>query len=111
MSQCGDWLHRPPSLLKLIGALCAVSLWLMVSMCATVLIWALYFLWVGALGDLETAVYFSLISFTTLGFGDIVLAQPHRLLGGMLAANGFVLFGLTTAVLIDVIRSLHATRS
>ncbi len=38
-----------------------------------------------------------------------MLAQPHRLLSGMLAANGLVLFGLTTAVLIDLIRSLHAT--
>ena len=111
VSRYGEWLRRPPSLVKLFGALCAVSLWLMASMSATVLIWALYFLNVGALGDLETAVYFSLISFTTLGFGDIVLAQPHRLLSGMLAANGFVLFGLTTAVLIDVIRSLHATQS
>ena len=88
-----------------------MSLWLIAGMSATVWIWALYFLWSGALGDLETAVYFSLISFTTLGFGDIVLAQPHRLLSGMLAANGLVLFGLTTAVLIDLIRSLHGART
>lgn len=101
------WLRRPPVLIKLVGALSAVSLWLIAGMSATVWIWALYFLWSGALGDLETAVYFALVSFTTLGFGDIVLAQPHRLLSGMLAANGLVLFGLTTAVLIDLIRSLH----
>ena len=87
-----------------------MSLWLIAGMSATVWIWALYFLWSGALGDLETAVYFSLVSFTTLGFGDIVLAQPYRLLSGMLAANGLVLFGLTTAVLIDLIRSLHDAR-
>ena len=80
-------------------------------MSATVWIWALWFLWSGALGDLETAVYFSLVSFTTLGFGDIVLTRPHRLLSGMLAANGLVLFGLTTAVLIDLIRSLHTGSS
>ena len=105
------WLRRPPALIKLAGALSAVSLWLIAGMSATVWIWALYFLWSGALGDLETAVYFSLVSFTTLGFGDIVLAQPHRLLSGMLAANGLVLFGLTTAVLIDLIRSLHGART
>ncbi len=105
------WLRRPPMLPKLAGALAAVSLWLMASMSATVWIWAFYFLWSGALGDLETAVYFSLVSFTTLGFGDIVLARPHRLLSGMLAANGLVLFGLTTAVLIDLIRGLHTAQS
>ena len=107
----GTWLTRPPALPKLAGMLGAVSLWLMASMSATVWIWALWFLWSGALGDLETAVYFSLVSFTTLGFGDIVLTRPHRLLSGMLAANGLVLFGLTTAVLIDLIRSLHTGSS
>lgn len=106
-----SWLARPPQLPKLAGALCVLSLWLMASMSATVWIWALYLLWSGALGDLETALYFSLVSFTTLGFGDIVLDRPHRLLSGMLAANGLVLFGLTTAVLIDLIRSLHRARS
>lgn len=101
------WLAQPPQLSKLTGALTVLSVWLLVSMSATVWIWAFYLLWSGALGDLETAVYFSLVSFTTLGFGDVVLDKPHRLLSGMLAANGLVLFGLTTAVLIDLIRSLH----
>ena len=101
------WLKRSPAVPKLAGTLGAVSLWLMASMCATVWIWAFWFLWSGALGDLETAVYFSLISFTTLGFGDVVLTRPHRLLSGLLAANGLILFGLTTAVMIDMIWSLH----
>ncbi|MDE0059133.1 MAG: potassium channel family protein [Defluviicoccus sp.] len=105
------WLRRPPALARLGLALALLSLWLMAGMSATVWIWALYFLWSGALGDLEEAVYFSLISFTTLGFGDIVLDRPHRLLSGMLAANGLVLFGLTTAVLIDLIRSLHSAQA
>lgn len=104
------WLAQPPQLPKLAGALTVLSVWLLVSMCATVWIWAFYLLWSGALVDLETAVYFSLVSFTTLGFGDVVLDKPHRLLSGLLAANGLVLFGLTTAVLIDLIRSLHTTR-
>ena len=104
------WLAQPPQLSKLTGALTVLSVWLLVSMSATVWIWAFYLLWSGALGDLETAVYFSLVSFTTLGFGDVVLDKPHRLLSGLLAANGLVLFGLTTAVLIDLIRSLHTTR-
>ena len=76
------WLSRVPSLSWLAGTLCAVSLWLMASMSLTVWLWALYFLWIGAFGDLETAVYFSIVSFTTLGFGDIVLDRPHRILSG-----------------------------
>ncbi|MDE2792854.1 MAG: potassium channel family protein [Paracoccaceae bacterium] len=107
----GTWLRQPPALPKRAGILTAVSLWLMASMSVTVWIWAFYFLWVGALEDLETAIYFSLVSFTTLGFGDIVLAPPHRLLSGMLAANGLVLFGMTAAELLDLIRNLHAAKS
>ena len=105
------WLHRSPQLPRLAAALCAVSLWLMVSMSTTVWVWALYFLWSGALGNLETAMYFSLVSFTTLGFGDIILDRSHRLLSGMLAANGLVLFGLTTAMMIDLIRDLYTARN
>ena len=104
------WLSRVPSLSWLAGTLCAVSLWLMASMSLTVWLWALYFLWIGAFGDLETAVYFSIVSFTTLGFGDIVLDRPHRILSGMSAANGLLLLGLTTAVIIDLIRTFHAER-
>ncbi len=105
------WLRRPPFLAKQAGALCLASLWLMAGMGATVWLWAFYFLRAGALPDLETAVYFSLVSFTTLGFGDIVLAKPYRLLSGLLAANGLILFGMTVAILVDFIRSLHVPQA
>lgn len=102
------WLRRPPLVPKLAGSLCVLSLWLIASMTLTVWCWAVYFWWHGAVGDFETALYFSLVSFTTLGFGDVVLGEPYRLASGLLAANGLILVGLTMAVLIDLIRSLHA---
>ena len=74
-------------------------------------IWAIFFFRIGALGDLETALYFSLVTFTTLGFGDIILDKPFRLLSGLLAADGLILFGLTTAFLIEFVRSLHVAQS
>ena len=49
--------------------------------------------------------------FTTLGFGDIILDKPYRLMSGLLAADGLILFGLTTAFLIEFIRSLHIAQS
>ena len=101
------WLSRPPHLPKLAGAFCGVSLWLLAGLSASVWIWAVFLLWAGALADLELSLYFSLVSFTTLGFGDILLDKPHRLLSGMMAADGLILFGLTTAFLIEFIRSLH----
>jgi uncharacterized membrane protein YedE/YeeE len=56
---------------------------------------------VGVFHDFETSIYFALVSFTTLGFGDIVLEKQWRILSGLMGANGLVIFGLTTAVLVD----------
>ncbi|MGF1621745.1 MAG: ion channel [Rhodomicrobiaceae bacterium] len=56
---------------------------------------------------METWVYFSLVSFTTLGFGDIILMKEWRILSGMMAANGLIIFGLTAAVLIDFLSRLR----
>ena len=53
---------------------------------------------------LEEAVHFSLAAFTTLGLGDVVPAREWRLLAGMEAANGFLNFGLLTALLIEALR-------
>ena len=44
---------------------------------------------------------------TTLGFGDLLLPQPWRLLAGMEAANGFLTFGLLTALLIEGLRQVR----
>ena len=53
-------------------------------------------------GTLEQALYFSITSFTTLGFGDVVLEPGWRLLAGMTATHGLLLFGLSTAFLVEV---------
>ena len=105
------WLSRPPYLPKLAGAFCGVTLWLLTGLSASVWIWAVFLHWTGALADLELSLYFSLVSFTTLGFGDILLEKPYRLLSGMMAADGLILFGLTTAFLIEFIRSLHVVQA
>jgi hypothetical protein len=53
----------------------------------------------GVIPDLETAVYFSTASFTTIGYGDVVLGPNWRLIGAVEGANGLLLFGWSTAFL------------
>ena len=54
----------------------------------------------GAIGDLEAALYFSTVTFTTLGYGDVVLDKRWRLISAVEAANGLLLFGWSTAFLV-----------
>lgn len=71
-------------------------------------IYALAFLTVGALPDFEAALYFSTTSFTTLGYGDVVLDHRWRLFGAIEGANGLLLFGWSTAFLFSVTSRLRA---
>ena len=77
-------------------------------MISSVLLWAVSLFWLNIFSTLEEAVYFALVAFTTLGFGDILLPQDWRLLGGMSAANGLLMFGLLTAILVEILRDTRA---
>ena len=65
-------------------------------------IYALTYLLLGQFDALEPALYFSTSSFTTVGFGDIVLPHDWRMLTAAEAANGFLLIGWSTAFLVSV---------
>ena len=70
----------------------------------TIEIWlyGVVYLSLGALPDFESALYFSTTSFTTIGYGDVVLDKSWRLFGAVEGANGLLLFGWSTAFLIAV---------
>ncbi|MGH6925368.1 MAG: potassium channel family protein [Propylenella sp.] len=62
--------------------------------------WAGAYLLTGAVADLETALYFSTATFSTLGYGDITLDHEWRLFGSLEGINGFLLIGWSTAYLV-----------
>jgi voltage-gated potassium channel len=78
---------------------------------AEAVVWALFFRLVGALPDLETAAYFSLTSYTTVGYGDVTLPERWRLLGPIEAAVGILMLGWSTGVLVAVIGAIYRPRS
>jgi hypothetical protein len=69
-------------------------------------IWAWVYLAVDAFSEVETALYFSTVTFTTLGYGDVVLEEGWRLLGSFQAANGTIMFGWTTALIFAFVHRL-----
>jgi hypothetical protein len=58
------------------------------------------------LASFEQAVYFSFVTFTTLGYGDITLSEGWRILSGIEALNGILLIGWTTAMLFSVVQQM-----
>ena len=58
------------------------------------------------LASFEEAVYFSFVTFTTLGYGDITLSEGWRLLSGIEALNGILLVGWTTAMIFAVVQNI-----
>lgn len=74
---------------------------------AQIWLWAIFYLAVNALPNFEEALYFSTSTFTTVGFGDIVLDKSWRLLSSFQSANGFILFGWSTAFIFEVMSKLY----
>jgi hypothetical protein len=108
-------LNRQNSLLL---SLAGTGLILLILHAVQILLWALAYMHLlppTVLDTLEEATYFSFVTFTTLGYGDITLTGPWRIMSGIEALNGILLVGWSTAMLFAVVQrswqnSLHATR-
>lgn len=75
----------------------------------TVEIWlyAVLYRELGELHTFEEALYFSTVTFASVGYGDIVLSPRWRVLSAIEAANGVILFAWSTAFLLSVTTRLR----
>jgi len=78
---------------------------LMAAHMAELLVWAAAYAAVGAIPAEKGRVYFAFVNYTTLGYGDIVPVPDWQLLGPLTAMNGILLFGWSTAVIFEVVRT------
>lgn len=62
--------------------------------------WAFFYYQLGFVETFETALYFSTVTFSTIGYGDIVPDERWRLLAALEGINGFLLIGWSTAYLV-----------
>jgi voltage-gated potassium channel len=71
-------------------------------------LWALIFYYrAPQLPTLEAAAYFSLVTYTTIGFGDIVLGPGWRLLASLEGLTGILLIGWSTAFVFAVVNRMY----
>jgi hypothetical protein len=66
-------------------------------------IWSSGFVLSGAILEWNTAVYFSLVTYTTLGYGDVILGPGLRIFAAFSAVTGLLGFGISTAFLVGAI--------
>ena len=88
-----------PSPSSTILILSLVMLFMLFSNFLQMAIWAGLFVVLGEFQNFAQAMYFSGVTFATLGYGDLVLSPARQLLSALEAANGILMFGVSTAVM------------
>jgi hypothetical protein len=73
-------------------------------------IWATFYYGYRLFETFETALYFSLGTYSTIGYGDVVLPGRWRLLGGIEGISGVLLCGLSAAFIFAVVNALFQNR-
>lgn len=103
---------RPPlGLGRLNLALAGAAAAALAALTIAIWVWAAAFYALDVFAAVEPSVYFAAVAFTTLGFGDVLLPMDWRLLSGLCAANGLIVFGLVTAFLVDFVTRLRRDAS
>jgi hypothetical protein len=85
-------------LLSLVAHLIEIALWA-----------AVFMIW-GEFHEFGIAYYHSAVNYTTLGYGDLIMSPKWRLLGPLEAANGILMFGVSTAMIFTLILRLTEAR-
>ena len=76
-----------------------------------IMIWGSLFMALGEFSELYEAVYHSAVNFSSLGYGDVVMTKPWKLLGPLEAGNGVLMFGLTGAALMAILQQMIQAQS
>jgi hypothetical protein len=74
-------------------------------------IWALLYWWRRAIADLPDSLYFSAVTYTTTGYGDIVLPQEWRLVGAVEALTGILMCGWSTGFFFAIASRMHQAQN
>lgn len=86
--------------------LVGVAGWTVLVHLVEITVWAVYYTVRGAMPDMETALYFSAVTYTTTGYGDLVLPEGWRLAGGIEALTGILMCGWSTGFFFAIFNKI-----
>jgi hypothetical protein len=82
--------------------LICTAAWTILMHLLQIAVWAFFYAWKHGMPDLTSAFYFSAVTYTTTGYGDLVLPKQWRLVGGVEALTGILMCGLSTGMFFAV---------
>ena len=85
-------------------------LFVLVAHLIEIALWAVLFVMCGEFSEFGVAYYHSAVNYTTLGYGDLIMSPSWRLLGPLEAANGMLMFGVSTGMILVLIQRLVQAR-
>ena len=88
-----------------------VAWWLIILHLLEIAVWAIFYWWQQCLPDLESAFYFAGVTYTTVGYGDLVLPKEWRLLGPVEALTGILMCGLSTGFFFAMVSKIHGAKT
>lgn len=99
----GQRLRKIREPLRKLIMLCLGLLTILAAHTATIWIWTAMFILAGAFAHIETSFYFATVTYTTLGYGDLVPDPGIRIFATFAAVTGLLTFGISTAFLIGLL--------
>ena len=90
--------------------LVAMALWLMTAHFLEIALWASTYQSLNIRPDFASAFFLSSLCYTTLGLDGIAIDPAWQWLPGANAANGFLLFGMSAAFMLEIFGRLRMNR-
>jgi hypothetical protein len=115
LSRALRWLPRRPIApwvyWRAVWLFITIAGWMILLHVIEVSIWAVIYSTRGAMKDLPSALYFSAVTYTTTGYGDLLLPEQWRLVGGIEALTGILMCGWSTGFFFAAVSRVSEARS
>ena len=84
-----------------------IAAWIIFFHLLEISVWATFYWWKNAMPDMSSSLYFSAVTYTTTGYGDLLLPPDWRLVGGVEALTGILMCGWSTGFFFAVVSGLE----
>lgn len=109
------WLRRQPDRAQRFWPVTLLFIhvagWMIFFHLVEITVWALFYFWKDAMPDVQSALYFSAVTYTTTGYGDLVLPEEWRLVGGVEALTGILMCGWSTGFFFAAVNRMYGAQT